>query len=257
MKNLDLIDFERGAKVAGAKFYFLKNEAVFLEQALVNYALEVCRQEGFSPFVTPDLAKDEVLLGIGYNPRGEETQVYSIEKTDLNLVGTAEITMGGYHKDEAIDEKDLPLKYVALSHCFRTEAGSYGRHSAGLFRVRQCQLVHGLQDVPATAIVGGDGQRQCIIIGSKLLGFLHHLPKLVAEAAAVADDFQADVVLMQTGNLALQHFQEQQHQEGNFVGGTPPVFAAEREHGQILHTQLAAAFHHLAQRFHPAGHKAR
>ncbi|OGI27658.1 MAG: serine--tRNA ligase [Candidatus Moranbacteria bacterium RIFOXYB1_FULL_43_19] len=137
MKNLDLIDFERGAKVAGAKFYFLKNEAVFLEQALVNYALEVCRQEGFSPFVTPDLAKDEVLLGIGYNPRGEETQVYSIEKTDLNLVGTAEITMGGYHKDEAIDEKDLPLKYVALSHCFRTEAGSYGRHSAGLFRVHQ------------------------------------------------------------------------------------------------------------------------
>ncbi|KKT71559.1 MAG: Serine-tRNA ligase, partial [Candidatus Moranbacteria bacterium GW2011_GWF1_44_4] len=137
MKNLDLIDFERGAKVAGAKFYFLKNEAVFLEQALVNYALDMCVKEGFIPFSTPDLAKDDILLGIGFNPRGEESQIYSVEKTDLNLVGTAEITMGGYHKDEAIDEKKLPLRYVALSHCFRTEAGSYGRHSAGLFRVHQ------------------------------------------------------------------------------------------------------------------------
>src|SRR4030042_3830242 len=73
MKNLDLIDFERGAKVTGAKFYFLKNEAVFLEQALINYTLNICTKEGFIPFSTPDLAKDEVLLGTGYNPRGEET----------------------------------------------------------------------------------------------------------------------------------------------------------------------------------------
>ncbi|MDI6778192.1 MAG: serine--tRNA ligase [Patescibacteria group bacterium] len=137
MKNLDLIDFERGAKVTGTKFYFLKNEAVLLEQALINYALELCLLEGFIPFSTPDLAKDEVMLGIGFSPRGEETQVYSVEKTDLNLIGTAEITMGGYHKDEIIPEENLPLKYVALSHCFRTEAGSYGRHSAGLFRVHQ------------------------------------------------------------------------------------------------------------------------
>jgi seryl-tRNA synthetase len=137
MKDLDIIDFERGAKVAGAKFYFLKNEAVLLEQALIQYALDICLKEEFVPFITPDLAKDEVLLGIGFNPRGEETQVYNIENTDLSLVGTAEITMGGYHKDEIIDENKLPLKYVALSHCFRTEAGSYGRHSAGLYRVHQ------------------------------------------------------------------------------------------------------------------------
>lgn len=141
MKNLDLIDFERGAKVAGAKFYYLKNEAVLLEQALINYALEVCLQEKFIPFSTPDLAKDDVLLGIGYNPRGEETQVYAIENTDLNLVGTAEITMGGYHMDETIEEIQLPLKYVAFSHCYRTEAGSYGRHSAGLYRVHQFSKV--------------------------------------------------------------------------------------------------------------------
>jgi len=141
MKNLDLIDFERGAKVTGAKFYFLKNEAVLLEQALINYALDICRREGFSLFTTPDLAKDEVMLGIGFNPRGEETQVYHVEDTDLNLIGTAEITMGGYHKDEVIAEEKLPLKYAALSHCFRTEAGSYGRHSAGLYRVHQFSKV--------------------------------------------------------------------------------------------------------------------
>jgi seryl-tRNA synthetase len=141
MKNLDLIDFERGAKVSGAKFYFLKNEAVFLEQALINYALDICNQEKFTPFTTPDLAKDSILLGVGFNPRGEETQIYNVEKTDLNLVGTAEITMGGYHMDEILEEEKLPLKYVAFSHCFRTEAGSYGRHSAGLYRVHQFSKV--------------------------------------------------------------------------------------------------------------------
>jgi seryl-tRNA synthetase len=141
MKNLDIIDFERGAKVAGAKFYFLKNEGVLLEQALINYALDVCVQEKFTPFTTPDLAKDSILIGVGFNPRGEETQIYSVENTDLNLVGTAEITMGGYHMNEMIDEEKLPLKYVAFSHCFRTEAGSYGRHSAGLYRVHQFSKV--------------------------------------------------------------------------------------------------------------------
>jgi len=137
MKNLDLIDFERGAKVAGSKFYFLKNEGALLEQALISFAFQKLIKKGFIPFITPDLAKDNVLLGIGYNPRGNEKQIYSIENTDLNLVGTAEITMGGYHMDEIIPEDKLPLKYVALSHCYRTEAGSYGRHSAGLYRVHQ------------------------------------------------------------------------------------------------------------------------
>lgn len=137
MEDLDLADFGRAAKVTGAKFYFLKNEGALLEIALTNYAFELLLKEGFTPFITPDLAKDKVLLGIGYNPRGEETQIYSIENTDLNLVGTAEITMGGYHSDEILGGKDLPKKYAALSHCYRTEAGGYGRHSAGLYRVHQ------------------------------------------------------------------------------------------------------------------------
>ena len=137
MIALDLIDFERGTKVSGAKFYYLKNEGVLLEQALIQFVFNKLIQKGFIPFTTPDLAKNKVLEGIGFNPRGEETQVYSVENTDLSLVGTAEITMGGYHMNEVISEDKLPLKYVALSHCFRTEAGSYGRHSAGLYRVHQ------------------------------------------------------------------------------------------------------------------------
>jgi seryl-tRNA synthetase len=137
MKSLDLIDFERGAKVTGSKFYFLKNEAVFLEQALISFVFEKLAQKGFVSFITPDLAKDEVLSGIGFNPRGAETQVYSVENTDLSLVATAEITLGGYHMNETLAEDKLPLKYAALSHCYRTEAGSYGRHSAGLYRVHQ------------------------------------------------------------------------------------------------------------------------
>lgn len=136
-EKLDLIDFERGTKVAGAKFYYLKNELTLMEFALIQYALEVVTKHGFTPFITPDLAKREILEGLGFNPRGESTQIYNIENSDLSLVGTAEITMGGYHSNEVLDEKELPLKYVAVSHCFRTEAGAYSKFSKGIFRVHQ------------------------------------------------------------------------------------------------------------------------
>ncbi|MBU0596919.1 serine--tRNA ligase [Patescibacteria group bacterium] len=137
MINLDLIDFERGAKVAGSKFYFVKNDAVRLNQALINYGIDVVSKYGYSLVETPDLAKDSILTGIGFNPRGSESQIYSLENSDLSLIGTAEITMGGYHADEVLDLSDGPKKYVALSHCFRTEAGSYGKTSKGLYRVHQ------------------------------------------------------------------------------------------------------------------------
>jgi len=136
LKN-DLIDFERGAKVAGAKFYFTKNNLVRLNQALINYGIDVTTKHGFTLMETPDLAKNEILSGIGFNPRGDETQVYSVENTDLSLIGTAEITVGGYHSNEIIDLTNGPKKYVALSHCFRTEAGAYGRTNKGLYRVHQ------------------------------------------------------------------------------------------------------------------------
>jgi seryl-tRNA synthetase len=137
MLDHDLIDFERGAKVAASKFYFLKNDLVRLNQALVNYGIDVVTRHGYTLMETPDVAKDEILQGIGFNPRGAETQVYSIEDTDLSLVGTAEITVGGFHANESLDLTKGPLRYVALSHCYRTEAGAYGRTSKGLYRVHQ------------------------------------------------------------------------------------------------------------------------
>jgi seryl-tRNA synthetase len=143
----DLIDFERATKVSGSKFYYLKNEAALLEFALIQYALETAMQHGFIPFSTPDLAKREVLEGLGFNPRGESTQVYNVENTDLSLVGTAEITMGGYHMDEVLTEAELPKKYVAVSHCFRTEAGAYSKFSKGIFRVHQFTKVEMFQYV--------------------------------------------------------------------------------------------------------------
>lgn len=137
MLDHDMIDFERGAKVATSKFYFAKNDLVRLNQALINYGIDVVTRHGYTLMETPDMAKNEILQGIGFNPRGEETQVYSIENTDMSLIGTAEITVGGYHANETLDLSKGPIKYVALSHCFRTEAGAYGRTSKGLYRVHQ------------------------------------------------------------------------------------------------------------------------
>ncbi|MCC6405097.1 MAG: serine--tRNA ligase [Candidatus Yanofskybacteria bacterium] len=135
--DLGLVDFERGAKVAGSKSYFSSDALVRLNRALISYGIDVVTKHGYRLMETPDMAKDSILSGIGFNPRGPETQVYSIEQSDLSLIGTAEITMGGYHADEILDLSAGPKKYVALSHCFRTEAGAYGRVSKGLYRVHQ------------------------------------------------------------------------------------------------------------------------
>ncbi len=133
---LNLIDFEAGSAVAGQKFYFLKNDAVLLELALIQYAMNTLMDAGYTPIITPDVARVDVLEGIGFIPRGPETQIYSLENTDLCLIATAEITLGGMHRDQIMDELQLPIKYVGLSHCFRTEAGP-GRDTRGLYRVHQ------------------------------------------------------------------------------------------------------------------------
>lgn len=141
MEALDLIDFERATKVSGPKFYYLKNEAVFLEQALIMYAMNILRKHGFTTFITPDVAKEEILKGIGFNPRGNESNVYAIEEEGTCLVATAEITLGGYHSGEILDKAKLPLMYCGLSHCFRREAGAAGQFSKGLYRVHQFDKV--------------------------------------------------------------------------------------------------------------------
>jgi len=136
-ERLALVDFEGGAKVAGPKFYFLKNEAVLLELALQRFALDVLLEEGFVPHQTPDLARRSIVDALAFSPRGPETQIYSLADSDLDLIGTSEITLGGLYADTIFEEDDLPLKLAGVSHCFRTEAGSAGRESRGLYRVHQ------------------------------------------------------------------------------------------------------------------------
>ncbi len=133
----DWIDFEGGARTTGAGFYFLKGDLVLLDLALQQFAISTLTQRGFIPMITPDLAHDSVLEGIGFNPRGPETQIYSIEGTNLSLIGTAEITLGGLYSGKTLAEEDLPIKLCGISHCYRTEAGAAGRASRGLYRVHQ------------------------------------------------------------------------------------------------------------------------
>jgi seryl-tRNA synthetase len=135
--SLSIIDFDAGTKVAGGKFYFLRGDAVLLELGLVRYAMDILVERGYQPTITPDLARDEMLVGTGFIPRGPETQVYSVEDADLSLVATAEITLAGTLADEIVAEEELPIRLAGLSHCFRTEAGAHGRASRGLYRVHQ------------------------------------------------------------------------------------------------------------------------
>jgi seryl-tRNA synthetase len=136
-QDLDIIDFDSATKVSGTKFYYLKNEGVFLELGLTRYALDILQKKGFTPFITPDIAREEILEGIGFNPRGEESNVYALEDEGTCLVGTAEITLGGYYSNTIFPKDRLPLRMAGLSHCFRREAGAAGQFSRGLYRVHQ------------------------------------------------------------------------------------------------------------------------
>ncbi|MCL2808835.1 MAG: serine--tRNA ligase [Treponema sp.] len=135
--DLDIIDFDSATKVSGTKFYYLKNEGVFLELGLVRYALDILQKKGFTPFITPDIAKEEIIEGIGFNPRGAESNIYSLQDEGTCLVGTAEITLGGYYQNNILTREMLPLRMAGLSHCFRREAGAAGQFSKGLYRVHQ------------------------------------------------------------------------------------------------------------------------
>ncbi|KAB1209956.1 Serine--tRNA ligase [Morella rubra] len=140
-KELDLFDFDAAAEVSGSKFYYLKNEAVMLELGLINWTLSEVMKKGFTPLTTPEIVRSSVVEKCGFQPRGANTQVYSIEGSDQCLIGTAEIPVGGIHMDSILAESFLPLKYVAFSHCFRTEAGAAGSATRGLYRVHQFSKV--------------------------------------------------------------------------------------------------------------------
>jgi seryl-tRNA synthetase len=136
-QDLDILDFDTATRVSGTKFYYLKNEGVLLEMALVRYALDILLKKGFTLFATPDVAKTEILEGIGFNPRGAESNVYTVEGEGTCLIGTAEITLGGYYSGQVLDKSKLPLLLAGVSHCFRREAGAAGQFSKGLYRVHQ------------------------------------------------------------------------------------------------------------------------
>lgn len=136
-ERLDLVDFEAAARVSGTKFYYLKNEAVYLELALTRFAMDILRDRGFIPMITPDIARTDIVAGIGFNPRGPESNIYNLEDEDTSLVGTAEITLGGYYAGQTLPVEGLPIRMAGISHCFRREAGSAGQFSRGLYRVHQ------------------------------------------------------------------------------------------------------------------------
>lgn len=132
------LDFERGAKVAGTKFYYIKGDLMLLENAIYQYALNLLISKGFMPMTVPHMVSGRVARGSGFAPKSDkESNEYFIDGEDTMLIGTAEAPLTGFHADEIIDEKDLPLLYAGYSPCYRKEAGAAGKFSRGLFRVHQ------------------------------------------------------------------------------------------------------------------------
>jgi len=132
------VDFERGSKVAGTKFYFLKGDLALLENAIYQFALNKLISKGFNFMTVPHMVNGEVAMGTGFAPRSsEQSDEYFIEGEDLSLIATAEMSLTGYHAGEILNEKDLPIFYAGYSPCYRKEAGTYGKHTRGLFRVHQ------------------------------------------------------------------------------------------------------------------------
>jgi seryl-tRNA synthetase len=139
MENLNLVDFERGAKVAGFRGYFIKGKAALLSFGIMQFTLEELVKKGFEPFIAPSLLRESSFLGTGWLPQGKD-EVYKTQD-DLYLAGTAEVPMMGFHAEEILKEEDLPKKYAAFSPCYRREAGSYGKDEKGLYRVHEFMKV--------------------------------------------------------------------------------------------------------------------
>ncbi|OIO15368.1 serine--tRNA ligase [Candidatus Gottesmanbacteria bacterium CG11_big_fil_rev_8_21_14_0_20_37_11] len=184
-KKHDLIDFERGAKVAGSRSYFLKNEAALLELAVLTYTFQKLVKKGYIPLIAPSLVKEFTMIGSGQIPWSRE-EIYHLEKQDIYLSGTAEVPVTAYYSGEILFEKDLPKKFVAFSPCFRREAGSYGRDTKGLYRVHQFNKVE-----------------QVIIKNNDYQTSLDLHEELLANAEEVLQDLKLPyrVMLMCTGDM--------------------------------------------------------
>jgi len=138
---LGLFDFEAASRVSGSRFVYLKGAGALLELALINWTMQKVAAKGFMPYMTPDLVRQPMMEKCGFQPRAENTQVYSVVDSDLCLTGTAEIPLGGLYSDQVVTEADLPLRMSAFGHCFRTEAGAAGAATRGLYRLHQFSKV--------------------------------------------------------------------------------------------------------------------
>lgn len=136
-RELGIIDFDSATEISGTRFYYLKNEAVLLELALLRFGIDLLQSRGFSIFQTPDIAKLSVISKLGFQSRGPESNIYTLENEETGLIGTAEITLGAYYMNSVLKKEELPIKIAGISHCFRKEAGAAGQYSKGLYRVHQ------------------------------------------------------------------------------------------------------------------------
>jgi seryl-tRNA synthetase len=182
--DLGIIDVERGVKLAGFRGYFLKGAGVELEMALLKYSLDFMKKQGFELMTVPWMVKPDYFLGTGYFPWGEEDHYKT--QDEMNLIGTAEVSLTSYYADEVLEESDLPKKLVGISPCYRREIGSYGKDTKGVFRVHQFNKVEQVVLLPE----GEDLSREW---HEKMLGFVEDLLK------SLGLSFQ--VLLMCTGDM--------------------------------------------------------
>jgi seryl-tRNA synthetase len=179
-EHLGIVDTIRAAKVSGSRFGYLKGKGAMLEFSLVRWAMDHLVAEGFVPMVPPILVREEALVGTGFFPEARE-QVYEIPRDELFLVGTAEVPLAAYHADEILDAGDLPLRYAGFSTCFRREAGTYGKDTAGIFRVHQFDKVE--MFVFTSPEDSADEHERLLAVEEKLVGELE-VPYRVVNVAA-------------------------------------------------------------------------
>ncbi|HML75233.1 MAG TPA: serine--tRNA ligase [Anaerohalosphaeraceae bacterium] len=161
-QSLDMIDMERGVKLAGTRNYFLKGDGAVLHRAVMNFAMDFMISRGYTPMIVPLLMRNEAMRGTGYFP-GSEEQTYQMERDELNLVGTAEVPLTAYYMNEMLTEKQLPVKFVAMSSCFRREAGAAGKDTYGLYRIHQFDKVE-------QVIIGENDEQKSIQYHQEILG---------------------------------------------------------------------------------------
>ncbi len=142
-ENLGLLDMERGAKVAGSRFYYLKNELAVLQMALMNWAFLEIQKKGFSPIIPPFMVRAEAMQGTGFLSKADKNEIYAVNpgEDDLYLIGTSEVPLMAYRMDEILELSELPIKLAGYSPCFRREAGSYGKDTKGILRVHQFEKI--------------------------------------------------------------------------------------------------------------------